>query len=1072
MPKRSDIETVLVIGAGPIVIGQGCEFDYSGTQACKALRGEGFRVVLANSNPATIMTDPEFAAATYVEPLTLSALTKIIERERPDALLPTVGGQTALNLTVQLAEAGILRENGVRLIGADLRAIRTAEDRRLFRAAMTAADIDVPRAGAVNNLVAAKELAAELGFPLVIRPSFTLGGEGSAVAYNVPELEDAVAHGLETSPIGEVLLEEAVIGWKEFELEVMRDLTDNVVVICSIENVDPMGVHTGDSITVAPAQTLSDVEYQRLRDTAQAVIRRVGVATGGSNVQFAVNPENGRSVVIEINPRVSRSSALASKATGFPIAKIAALLAVGYTLDEIPNDITRKTPACFEPTLDYVVVKIPRWTFEKFPGADETLTTSMKSVGETMALGRTFAEALQKGLRSLETGRAGLDADDSGDFDAELIREKLRTPNAERLRYVKLALASGWPEADVARATDIDPWFIRQIGELVEIEDELRAHALDDVSTELLWRAKRAGFGDGQLGRLLGASEEDVRARRARAGIIPAFKAVDTCAAEFEAYTPYYYSTFEEENEAPPGDGRAVVILGAGPNRIGQGIEFDYCCVHAAQAFRELGYDVVMVNNNPETVSTDYDISTRLYFEPLNLEEVLAVVAQERPAGVVVQFGGQTPLKLAGPLQDAGVPIMGTPPDAIDLAEDRRRFGRLLEKLDIPRPEYGTALTPAQAREVAARVGYPVLVRPSYVLGGRAMAICYEERMLARYVAEAAAASPAKPILIDRFLEDAFEVDVDAVGDGEDVYIGAIMQHIEEAGIHSGDSAMVLPPYLVKEEHLETMRGHTRRLALALGVRGLINIQFAIKDDVVYVLEVNPRASRTVPFVSKATGVPLAKAAARVAAGRTLAQQDLAGEGVAPGRFVKACVFPFKRFRGVDTVLGPEMKSTGEVMAGSSSFGLAFAKAQLATGFGVPLRGTAFVSVNDNDKDAVVAIARDLAALGFKLVATRGTAERLRHEGLDVAAVFKVNEGRPNVADLVKNGEVDLIINTPLGRESFYDDVSVRRAASALGILVITTLSAARATVEATQVLRGNVATVQSLQEVHGAASS
>ena len=1068
MPRRDDIETILVIGAGPIVIGQACEFDYSGTQACKALAAEGYRVVLVNSNPATIMTDPEYAAATYVEPLTLSAVAKVIEREKPDALLPTVGGQTALNLAVQLAEAGILRENGVRLIGANLAAIRTAEDRRLFHAAMVAEGLPVPRAAAVGTLEAARDVAAELGLPLVIRPSFTLGGEGAAVAFNVVEFERAVARGLDASPIREVLLEESVLGWKEFELEVMRDAADNVVVICSIENVDAMGVHTGDSITVAPAQTLTDVEYQRLRDMARAVIRRVGVETGGSNVQFAVNPEDGRVVVIEINPRVSRSSALASKATGFPIAKIAAQLAVGLTLDEIPNDITRETPACFEPTVDYVVVKVPRWNFEKFPGVDDALTTSMKSVGETMALGRTFGEALQKALRSLEAGHGGLDADGSSRLDADLLRERLRVPNPDRIFYVKLALQRGWSEADVAQTTAIDPWFVHQINKLVELEGELGAFDLTSAPDELLRKAKRAGFGDGQLAGLWGAAEEDVRRRREGAGVVPVFKAVDTCAAEFEAYTPYYYSTYEEENEAPEGVGRAVVILGAGPNRIGQGIEFDYCCVHAAVALRELGYDVVMVNNNPETVSTDYDTSTRLYFEPLNLEEVLAVVAGERPEGVVVQFGGQTPLKLAGPLQAAGVTILGTSPDAIDLAEDRERFGALLGELGIPRPEYGTAFSLPEAREAAARVGFPVLVRPSYVLGGRGMAICYDERALAHYAAEAAEVSPEKPMLVDRFLEDAFEADVDAVADGDEVYIGAIMQHIEEAGIHSGDSAAVIPPFLIKGVHLETIRDYTRRLALALGVRGLINIQFAIKDDVVYVLEVNPRASRTVPFVSKATGVPLAKVAARVIGGKTLAEQGLHGEGRAPGHFVKECVFPFDRFPGVDTVLGPEMKSTGEVMAGAPTFGLAFGKAQLASGYHVPLRGTAFVSVNDNDKDNVVPIARDLAALGFRLVATRGTAARLRREGLNVEPVFKVDEGRPNVADKVVSGEIDLIINTPMGRESFYDDVTVRRAAGERGILVVTTLSAARATVEAARVLRENVATVQSLQEVHG----
>ncbi len=1065
MPKDPTLRSVLVIGSGPIVIGQACEFDYSGTQAVKALRAEGIRVALVNSNPATIMTDPEYADRTYVEPLTPEVLEAILERERPDAVLPTVGGQTALNLAVELSRRGVLDRLGVRLIGASRRAVEVGEDRRLFKEAMRRVGLDLPKSGFARSLEEARAVLAETGLPAVIRPSFTLGGSGGGIAFNAEEFEEIVSRGLDLSPIHEILIEESVIGWKEYELEVMRDRADNFVVICSIENFDPMGIHTGDSVTVAPAQTLTDREYQGMRNAAREIIREVGVETGGSNIQFAVDPRTGRMVVIEMNPRVSRSSALASKATGFPIAKIAALLAIGYRLDEIRNDITRVTPASFEPVLDYVVVKIPRWAFEKFPGAAPVLGTQMKSVGEVMAIGRTFKEALQKGLRGLEIGAAGFDR---RDLDDTLIREKLLTPDPDRIFYVKRALDLGWEHGEIHRMTGIDIWFLDQIQQIVDLERRLGPGLPDD----LLYQAKRMGFADARIARLAGTTEEAIRARRETAGIRPVYKRVDTCAAEFESYTPYLYSTYERECEAAPTDRRKVVILGSGPNRIGQGIEFDTCCCHGSFAFREEGYETIMINCNPETVSTDYDTSDRLYFEPLTFEDVMNVLELERPEGVVIQFGGQTPLKLALPLHRAGVRILGTPPDAIDLAEDRQRFSALLTSLGIPQPESGTATSLAGAKDVAARIGYPVLVRPSYVLGGRAMSIVYDATHLERYVREAVLASPEHPILVDRFLEDAYEVDVDALGDGERVVIGGILEHIEEAGIHSGDSSAILPVKEVADGQLESIRDITRRLGLALGVRGLMNVQFAIHRDRVYVLEVNPRASRTVPFISKATGVPLAKVAARIMAGRSLAAQGIVEDLAVDRFFVKAPVFPFLKFPGVDPLLGPEMKSTGEVMGISGDFGIAFAKAIAAAGGTIPVRGTVFISVNDHDKGGVLPHARALAALGFHIVTTRGTADFLHRAGVPAEPVYKVNEGRPNVVDLLKSGRIDLVFNTPLGRESFYDDGAIRKTATQQGVLCVTTLTGAAATVQAIRALRARSVTsdLASLQEIHAAA--
>jgi carbamoyl-phosphate synthase large subunit len=1068
MPRRTDIHKVLIIGSGPIIIGQACEFDYSGTQACKALRSEGYEVMLVNSNPATIMTDPEMADRTYVEPLTVEVLEKIIERERPDALLPTVGGQTGLNLAVELADKGVLDRHGIRMIGAKPEAVKTAEDRRLFRQAMTEIGLEMPSAGYAYSLDDAWRMAEELNYPIIIRPSFTLGGTGSGIAYNDEEFVQMVERGLDASPIGEVLVEESVIGWKEFELEVMRDLADNVVIICSIENFDPMGVHTGDSITVAPAQTLTDKEYQRMRDAAIAVIRKVGVETGGSNIQFAVNPANGDMRVIEMNPRVSRSSALASKATGFPIAKIAAMLAVGYTLDEIPNDITQKTPASFEPTIDYVVVKIPKWAFEKFPEADPTLTTQMKSVGEVMAIGRTFKEAFQKGIRSLETRRFFTpppDLDDDG------LRTTLLIPNPERLYYVLHALEKGLGVEELYELTKIDPWFLDQLVEIADARKTIGSERLDTMSRERLLAAKRMGFSDARIAELTNSQPEAVRRRRLGLGIRPVFNRVDTCAAEFESFTPYLYSTYETEDESKPERRRKIMILGSGPNRIGQGIEFDYCCCHAAFALKEDGYETIMVNCNPETVSTDYDTSDRLYFEPLTFEDVMNIYDQEQPDGVIVQFGGQTPLNLAMPLWRAGVKIIGTSPESIDLAEDRQRFGKLLQELGTPQPENGTATSIEEAREVVKRIGYPVLVRPSYVLGGRAMVIVYEERALDNYMRSAVEASPEHPVLIDRFLEGAVELDVDALADGGTCVIAGIQEHIEEAGIHSGDSSSVLPPFDVKSEELDRIRQHTRQLAEALKVIGLMNVQYAIKDGEVYVLEVNPRASRTVPFVSKATGVPLAKIAARVMVGRKLKEFGLADELSVSRFFIKTPVFPFTKFPGVDPILGPEMRSTGEVMGVATSFGGAFLKAGWGAGITLPRSGTAFISVSDKDKPEVPSVARRLVELGFELVATRGTAAWLNGQGIAAKVIYKVNEGRPNVVDYVKSRQIDLVINTPLGRESFYDEKAIRRAAVQYHVPCITTITAARASVSAIEALQQEELEVRTLQEYHAQAA-
>jgi len=1076
MPRRTDLKRILVIGSGPIVIGQSSEFDYSGTQACKALKDEGLEVVLVNSNPATIMTDPEFADRTYVEPLTPEIVEAIIAQEKPDAVLPTVGGQTALNLAVALHENGALARHGVELIGAQIEAIKVGEDRLLFRDAMEEIGVEVPRSGLARTLAEALDLVQATGFPSIIRPSFTLGGVGGGIAYNIEEFRELVTRGLNLSPVHEILIEESVIGWKEFELEVMRDVADNFVVICSIENIDPMGVHTGDSITVAPAMTLSDKEYQRMRDAARRIIRRVGVETGGSNIQFAVNPENGRMLAIEMNPRVSRSSALASKATGFPIAKIAAKLALGYHLDEIPNDITRLTPASFEPTIDYVVVKYPRWNFEKFPEADRTLTTQMKSVGEAMAIGRTFKEAFLKAVRSLELGsRQGrlftpteVDEDENG---AEL-RKRLTVPNDRRIWAIFEAFDRGWTVEQLYDCTKIDRWFLQQFAEIHELKETAAMIGLREMSPELLLTLKRAGFGDAELAALLGADESAVRDKRHESGIVPSYKRIDTCAAEFESFTPYMYGSYEPFCEADPTPRRKVVILGSGPNRIGQGIEFDYCCCHAAFALREEGFETVMVNCNPETVSTDYDTTDRLYFEPLTFEDVMAVLERERSAGgevaCLVQFGGQTPLKLALPLQQAGVTIIGTSPDSIDLAEDRQRFSQLLWDLGIPQPASGTATSRDEARSVASSIGFPVVVRPSYVLGGRGMAIVYDMSTLDRYMQDAVDVSHERPVLIDRFLEDAFEFDVDCVADATGaVVIGGIMEHIEEAGIHSGDSSCVVPPFMVAEKHLGTIREFTRRIARELKVIGLMNVQYAIKDDTLYVLEVNPRASRTVPYLSKATGIPLAKVAARVMAGRTLAELGLVDDLQVAGVFVKTPVFPFVRFPGVDTILGPEMKSTGEVMGGAASFGVAFAKAQLAVGQRLPEEGTAFISVNNDDKPTSLPVVRDLAALGFKLVATRGTAAYLRAHGLEVDVVYKVNEGRPNIADEVVNGNVQLIVNTPLGRESFFDDRAVRRVAMMQGVACITTLTGASAAVAAIKALRTQSLGVRALQDYY-----
>jgi carbamoyl-phosphate synthase large subunit len=1096
MPKRRDIHKILIIGSGPIVISQACEFDYSGTQACKALRQEGFEVILVNSNPATIMTDPEMADRTYIEPITAEVVEKIIVRERPDALLPTLGGQTGLNVAVQVFEMGILDHYGVQMIGATYESIKKAEDRRRFKESMKAIGLDLPRSDYANSLQEALVVADKIGFPLIIRPSFTLGGTGGSVAYNIKEFEEMASLGLEASMIGEILIEESVLGWKEYELEVMRDLEDNVVIICSIENFDPMGIHTGDSITVAPAQTLTDKEYQRMRDAAISVMREIGVATGGSNIQFAIRPEDGRMVIIEMNPRVSRSSALASKATGFPIAKMAAKLAVGYTLDELPNDITKKTPACFEPTIDYCVVKIPRFAFEKFPGSDETLTVSMKSVGETMAIGRTFKEALQKALRSLEIGRFGLGADGKDKWDAthgsplkssnpkrEVLSEKLRVPNQHRIFSIKQALQSGMGIDKIHGLTHIDPWFLHNMKQIVDLEGEIRTYALElrdlelwargdnakklMIPSELLRRAKTYGFSDLQLGYLMGFKESEVRRSRIERGIIPTFKLVDTCGAEFEAYTPYYYSTYETEDEARASERKKIMILGGGPNRIGQGIEFDYCCVHAAFALKELGYETIMVNSNPETVSTDYDTSDKLYFEPLTLEDVLNIAEREKPDGVLVQFGGQTPLNLAVALDRAGVNIIGTTPENIDRAEDRDRFTLLLKKLQLDQPPNGTATSVEDATRVASEIGYPVVVRPSYVLGGRAMEIVYDQESLMGFMDRAVEASPEHPILIDKFLEDAIEIDVDAVADGQRCVIAGIMEHIEEAGIHSGDSACVIPPFSLTDDLIEQINANTRALAAELDVVGLMNVQYAVKNDVINVLEVNPRASRTVPFVSKATGIPWAKIAAKLMVGKTLSELGLTREVEINYVAVKEAVLPFKRFHGLDTVLGPEMKSTGEVMGIDVDFGMAFAKSQIAAGQILPPKGTVFISVMNKDKRHVVFIAKKLLDLGFQIVATTGTAKVLAKNGIPVKPVHKVNEGRPHILDLIKNGEINLIINTPSGKKPRADEVAIRSEAVTHDIPYCTTLSGASAAVNGIESLIRKGISVQSIQEFH-----
>lgn len=1086
MPKRTDIKKILLIGSGPIVIGQACEFDYSGTQACKALKEEGYKVVLVNSNPATVMTDPEFADRTYIEPITPDIVEKIIAAERPDAILPTIGGQTGLNTAVALADRGVLKKYGVVLIGASLEAIKKAEDRQLFKDAMKNIGLELPASRNVYSVEEALKVVEEIGFPAILRPAFTLGGAGGGIVYNTEELKEKIAHGLFLSPINQVLIEESLIGWKEYELEVMRDLKDNVVIVCPIENLDPMGIHTGDSVTVAPAQTLTDKEYQRLRDYSIAVMREIGVDTGGSNVQFAVHPENGRVVIIEMNPRVSRSSALASKATGFPIAKIAAKLAVGYTLDEIPNDITKKTPASFEPSIDYVVTKIPRFNFEKFPGTDPTLGTQMKSVGEAMAIGRTFKESLQKALRSLETGVAGLDdpkvphkiaskgpeniqlsiyagGNEQPKLpDAEEIRSRIKIPNHKRLFYIKAALKTGISVEEISNMSGINKWFIDNISQIVEMEQKISEAR--DLDQGLIREAKRCGFSDVQIARLRGLPEQDIRAKRKELGIVPVYKSVDTCAAEFESYTPYYYSTYEKEDEVAPCERPKIMILGGGPNRIGQGIEFDYCCVHAAFALKQDGFETIMVNCNPETVSTDYDTSDRLYFEPMTFEDVMNIVEKEKPYGVIVQLGGQTPLKLSVSLERAGVRLLGTSSDSIDIAEDRKRFEKLLSKLDIPRPSNGSAMSVDEAVLIAGKIGYPVLVRPSYVLGGRAMQIVYDELMLRDYMKKAAEVSPDHPVLIDQFLEDAVEIDVDCVADGREAVIAGIMEHIEEAGIHSGDSACVLPPYSLSTETMEKIREYTKLLAKKLKVVGLMNIQYAYKNDRIYVLEVNPRASRTVPFVSKATGIAWAKIASRVMGGKTL--KSLGVKEPFPGHVsVKEAVLPFIKFSKQDIILGPEMRSTGEVMGLSDNFGEAFAKAQLGAGEKLPLSGSVFISVKDKDKRSVIPIAKNFSHLGFEIVATEGTANSLGRGGVPVRRVSKVSEGRPNIIDEIKSGKINYVINTPMGKGSREDEFFIRREALMKNILVVTTISGASALASAVESLKKNDILVKPLQE-------
>ncbi len=1064
MPKRTDLKKILIIGSGPIIISQACEFDYSGAQACKALKEEGYEVVLVNSNPATIMTDPDTADRTYIEPITPEVVEKIIEKERPDALLPTLGGQTGLNTAVAVAESGALAKYGVEMIGASLESIHKAEDRQLFREAMTKIGLKVPKSGFARTMEEVLAVAAEIGFPIIVRPSFTLGGTGSGVAYNREELTAIAKGGLDASLIHEVMLEQSALGWKEYELEVMRDRADNVVIICSIENLDAMGVHTGESITVAPAQTLTDVEYQIMRDAAIAVIREIGVETGGSNVQFAVNPANGEMIVIEMNPRVSRSSALASKATGFPIAKIAAKLAVGYTLDELPNDITRETMAAFEPTLDYCVVKIPRWTFEKFPETEDFLTTSMKSVGETMAIGRTFREALQKAVRSLEIKRFGLldGPAEEREISDDALEQKLKRPNSLRLFFIARAFSRGMTVEKIQQLTMIDPWFLRQIQSLVDAEAELKQ---SPFSMELLREAKRHGFSDRTLGGVWNLPEEEIRTRRYEAGIVPVYQSVDTCAAEFEAFTPYYYSTWETGTETRPTKKKKIMIIGGGPNRIGQGIEFDYCCVHASFAAREEGCESIMVNSNPETVSTDYDTSDRLFFEPVTLEDVLHIVREEKPDGIIVQFGGQTPLNLARGLEKAGAPIIGTSPASIDRAEDRKLFQEIVKRLDLLQPDNDTALSEEEAAVAAARIGYPVLVRPSYVLGGRSMEIIYDEASLRQFMGKALEVSAGHPVLIDKFLEDAIEADVDAISDGKTTVVAGIMEHIEEAGIHSGDSACVLPTMTFSADMLAKIEAQTRAIAQELGVVGLMNIQYAIKDDALYLLEVNPRASRTVPFVSKATGVPLAKLATKVMLGKSLEELGFT-KPVRPRHIsVKEAVFPFSRFPNVDILLGPEMKSTGEVMGIDRSFGLAFAKSQMAAGFHIPLSGKVFMSVHDFYKEKLVPVARSFAEMGFRIVATGGTAAVLRGRGVDVETINKVSEGRPNVVDFIKNGELQIVVNVSLGRRSSVDAYHIRRGALLYNVLYTTTLSGARALAEAVHSLQREPWGVTPLQE-------
>ncbi|MDD3818431.1 MAG: carbamoyl-phosphate synthase large subunit [Actinomycetota bacterium] len=1058
MPKRKDIKKVLLIGSGPIVIGQACEFDYSGTQACKVLKQEGYEVVLVNSNPATIMTDPEFADRTYIEPLTPEFVEKIIKKERPDALLPALGGQTGLNMAAALSKEKVLSKYGVELIGVDIDVINKAEDRELFKESMNRIGLYVPPSGYARSLKEALDISRKLGFPLVVRPSFTLGGIGGGVAFNKDEFIEIVIRGLDISPESEVLVEKSVAGWKEIELEMMRDLNDNIIMVCSIENFDPMGVHTGDSISVAPAQTLTYKEFQNIKNASTRIMREIGVTAGGSNIQFAINPADGKVAVIEMNPRVSRSSALASKATGYPIAKIATRLAIGYTLDEITNDITGNTTACFEPSIDYVVVKFPRWTFEKFPETDPSLTTRMKSVGEVLAIGRTFKEALQKSIRSLEIDRYGLGSDGRNDIKGDLLYSKLTIPNQDRVFYIKYAFEKGMGIDEVSEYTKIDPWFLYNIKQLVEFEKKFSHKSIKDLNAGNLLEAKKLGYSDIQIASLCSSSEDEVRALRNKLNIKSTFKPVDTCAAEFEACTPYYYSTYETENEILPSSREKIVILGGGPNRIGQGIEFDYCCVHASFALREAGYETIMINCNPETVSTDYDTSDRLYFEPLTFEDVLNIVEAEKPRGVIVQFGGETPLKLAMGLQKAGVNILGTSPDSIDLAEDRKRFGSMLKKLNIPQAENGTAMNVEEAKIIAKRIGYPVLVRPSYVLGGRAMSIVYNERSLIDYVKNATVVSNDRPVLIDKFLERAVEVDVDAVFDGDELYIGGIMEHIEEAGIHSGDSACVIPPFSLSKEAIKTIREYTYIMAEELNVIGLINIQYAIKDSIVYVLEANPRASRTVPFVSKSTGVPLAKIAALLMTGKKL--KEINFNRVDPVSLnyysIKEAVLPFNRFPGVDIILGPEMKSTGEVMGIDSSFGIAFAKTQIAINQEFPTSGSVFISVNDKDKQAIVGIAKKLSELGFDIISTAGTAAFLEENGIKCNKVLKIREGRPNVLDMIKNGKIDLIINTPEGSSARSDGYYLRTAAVLHNIPSVTTIAGAAAMVQGIYEMKKN----------------